>query len=193
MSFKFLGEGAGVAPSGGNVALWVYKTKSFTNVAPEWGSSFRIWNPNDTRFPEPNSAHILFYTVAGWMQDAALATREDHPPNCGCAFGYMKWNKGSIPQVIYGWRGGHANAYPYDYTDLTRYSGFNTTASTNGAWMLPNPGSNDFFTQSRPRCGSQCQRQLDEGLQRWQWALVGQRKGNIIPYRCARFKWEHLR
>jgi len=149
MTFKFIGEDGGAAPaSGGNVALWVYKTKAFTNTDPSSGAFFQIWDPNDARFPEPDSAHILFYTVAGWMKGADLATKEDHPASCGCAFGYMKWNKGSIPQKIYAWRGLHSPGYPYDYTDLTRYSGFGTSASTTGAWMLPNPTGNHFFTQT---------------------------------------------
>jgi len=149
MTFKFIGEGGGAAPaSGGNVALWLYKTKTFTNTDPSSGTYFQIWDPNDARFPEPDSAHILFYTVAGWMKGADLTTKEDHPASCGAAFGYMKWLKGSIPQKIYGWRGLHSPGYPYDYTDLTRYSGFGTSASTTGAWLLPNPTGNHFFTQT---------------------------------------------
>jgi len=149
MSFKFIGLDGGAAPaSGGNVALWLYKTKSFTNTEPRSGEFFQIWDPNDARFPEPDSAHILFYTVGGWMKGADLTTKEDHPPSCGAAFGYMKWTKGSIPQKIYGWRGLHFGAYPYDYTDLTRYSGFGTSASTTGAWMIPNPCGNHFFTRT---------------------------------------------
>jgi len=149
MTFKFIGLDGGAAPaSGGNVALWLYKTKSFTNTDPSSGKFFQIWDPNDARFPEPDSAHILFYTVGGWMKGADLTTSEDHPASCGCAFGYMKWNKGSIPQKIYAWRGLHHGAYPYSYTDLQRYSGFGTSPSTTGAWMLPNPCGNHFFTQT---------------------------------------------
>jgi len=148
MSFKFIGEGAGVAPSGGNVALWVYKTKTFSNTYIDTSQFFQVWDPNDKRFPEPDSAHFLIYTVAGWMKGADLSTKEDHPPSCGAAFGYKKFTKGNIPQKMYAWRGLHFDAYPYDYSRTDRYTGINTSPTGVGAMKLPNPCGNHFFTQS---------------------------------------------
>jgi len=147
MSFKFFGDVG--AAAGGGAAVWLFKNKVFSNTTPSSGQYIQIWDPNDKTLIEPDSAHVLLYTPTGWMKGADLTTVEDHPPSCGAAFGYKKYLKGSIPQRVYGWRGTHFEAYPYDYTNRLKYAGFNTSASSgDGAMMLPNPCGNQFFTQT---------------------------------------------
>jgi len=135
MTFKFIGNA--VAAAGGGAAVWLYKTKTFSGLSPSESEFIEIWDPSNPSLPEPSSAHVLLYALAGWMR----VHNENSPPNCGAAFGYKKYLKGEIPQKVYAWRGNHHNNYPYDYPN-SAYCGFNTEASFNGAMMLPNPANN---------------------------------------------------
>ena len=145
MTFSFLGAGGG---SGSGVAVWQYLSKAFNNIDPTSSEFIEIWDPADPTLPEPASAHVLVYAQPGWKNAAGKPGVEDYPPSCGGAFGYKHYSQGEIPQKVYAWSGRAMPAYPYDYMDSQRFSGFNTTPSRTRAMMLPNCGGQTYFHRS---------------------------------------------
>ena len=142
MTFHFLGGGGGVGTGG---SVWRYLTKTFANSEPSTSDFIEIWDATDPSLPEPSVAHVMMYSQSGWKNVNTASAREDYPPACGAAFGYRRYVQGEIPHKVYAWQGYAMPAYPYDYMDNTRFSGFNTTASLSGAMLLPNPGGQTYF------------------------------------------------
>jgi len=141
MSFGFIGASG----AGSGVSIFQYVTKEFDLLVPTATDFIEIWNPNNPLLPEPESAHVMLCGMVGWLN----SKNENHPPNCGAPFGYKRYLKGNVPRKVYAWRGNHnTHGYPYNYDDNGTYCGFNTSASFNGAMMLPNPGSQSMFSQT---------------------------------------------
>ena len=158
MPFKLIGFGEGAAPTppppppppaptGANSTIWVRIEHPMDSETPASSKGVLIWADDDSRWPEPKSMHVLFTTVCARIDagNPLIYPDEEHyPPSCGAAFGYRRWTQGSIPKRLYAWYGSRG-AYPYDYTALSVFGGFNSAATNIGASELPNPTNNRNF------------------------------------------------
>lgn len=142
------GGGPSPAPSGGASDSGLYKFlfgNYFYNTDPDVAAFIEIWRNGDKTRPKPDSITVMIWGQPAWH--ARNTQSENHPPDCGCAFGIVTIKGDDVPEKIYAWRGRHQVSYPYTYPK-DRTFGFNSTPSRDGAWLLPNMTGNHIFTNT---------------------------------------------
>lgn len=132
----------------GNAGLYKFLQAPKLNVANPDSSKFvQIWERNNPLKQRPETITILFWGPGVWMTRGTGTAGEDHPPDCGAAFGTVTLRGAQIPEKLYYWRGSHAPNYPYTYPKF-RTAGFNKSPTRDGAWLLPNATGNKNFNRT---------------------------------------------
>lgn len=127
--------GGGPAPSGGASDSGLYKFINggeFTNVNPEADKFIEIWEEGNKSKPKPDSITVMIWGMKAWHNGPSVS----RPADCGAAFGIVTLKGDDIPKKLYVFKGIHQN-YPYTYRKDQSF-GFNSSASRDGGWLLPN-------------------------------------------------------
>jgi len=145
MSFGFIGGGS--VGAGGSVVT--IKNTNFSNWNPDATKFHEVWEKDNFLKPEPDICHVFVVTRLPYMDRYNATGNVAKAGSCGAAFGYVFFEKGSVPEKLYGWKGRDGD-YPYTYSQDSYFCGLNSAPNRTNAFELPVPCPQSKFGANEP-------------------------------------------